>query len=300
MKITLKDFGPISHFEFDLEKDLHVIFGKNNIGKSYAITAVYLILKNWMVGVNRSMNEIDRFLYDERNFDSIFDRRMNENVIKIENEIRNKIASGYDGDVSETIEPLWVSYMTNLFVKDIENSFKNSFLSIENLSNQYSSNKLQIELESENFNINLSVSGNSLILSKINFKSPITATVKDGDKEITYSYVYKGLGKDKGIVSCLSSLYYIFTSDVFLLIDKVYFLPSSRSGLYQALSTFSALLVELSKSRNFLTTKVDLPNISEPVSDYFLNLSNIKEESKIGFDFIIKYFENEILNGEVQ
>ena len=138
-----------------------------------------------------------------------------------------------------------------------------------------------------------------MILSKINFKSPITATVKDGDKEITYSYVYKGLGKDKGIVSCLSSLYYIFTSDVFLLIDKVYFLPSSRSGLYQALSTFSALLVELSKSRNFLTTKVDLPNISEPVSDYFLNLSNIKEESKIGFDFIIKYFENEILNGEI-
>ena len=49
MKITLKDFGPISHFEFDLEKDLHVIFGKNNIGKSYAITAVYLILKNLIV-----------------------------------------------------------------------------------------------------------------------------------------------------------------------------------------------------------------------------------------------------------
>ncbi|MBL7692846.1 MAG: AAA family ATPase, partial [Flavipsychrobacter sp.] len=48
MKIIIKDFGPISHFEFDLRKDLHVIFGKNNIGKSYAISAVYLILKNFI------------------------------------------------------------------------------------------------------------------------------------------------------------------------------------------------------------------------------------------------------------
>ena len=47
MIIQLKNFGPIEHFEFDTEKQMHFIFGENNIGKSYAISAVYLILKNW-------------------------------------------------------------------------------------------------------------------------------------------------------------------------------------------------------------------------------------------------------------
>jgi len=42
MKISIRNFGPISSFDFDLLKDLNVIFGKNNIGKSYAITAIYL------------------------------------------------------------------------------------------------------------------------------------------------------------------------------------------------------------------------------------------------------------------
>ena len=49
MKITIKNFGPIDHFEFDLEKDLHVIYGENNIGKSWAISVVYLLLKSWKV-----------------------------------------------------------------------------------------------------------------------------------------------------------------------------------------------------------------------------------------------------------
>ena len=45
MIIELQNFGPIKSFKFDTSKDMHAIFGKNNIGKSYAISAVYLILK---------------------------------------------------------------------------------------------------------------------------------------------------------------------------------------------------------------------------------------------------------------
>lgn len=46
MKIQLKNFGPIDFFEFNTKTQMHFIFGENNIGKSYAISAVYLILKN--------------------------------------------------------------------------------------------------------------------------------------------------------------------------------------------------------------------------------------------------------------
>lgn len=56
MKIELKNFGPIDHFEFDLDKDLYVIYGENNLGKSYAMSAVYLILKNLLFVSEKNFN----------------------------------------------------------------------------------------------------------------------------------------------------------------------------------------------------------------------------------------------------
>ncbi|MBK6680383.1 MAG: AAA family ATPase [Ignavibacteriales bacterium] len=47
MNITIKNFGPIREFEFDLSRNISLIYGKNNIGKSYAITAIYLLLKSF-------------------------------------------------------------------------------------------------------------------------------------------------------------------------------------------------------------------------------------------------------------
>ena len=45
MKISIHCLGPIHSYEFDLDKDFHLIVGRNSVGKSYAITVVYLILK---------------------------------------------------------------------------------------------------------------------------------------------------------------------------------------------------------------------------------------------------------------
>jgi predicted ATPase len=43
--ITIENFGEIKYFQFDTEKDIYLLFGKNSVGKSYAISLVYLILK---------------------------------------------------------------------------------------------------------------------------------------------------------------------------------------------------------------------------------------------------------------
>ena len=48
MKIKIVNFGPIKEFEFDLSKKLIVTYGDNNIGKSYAMQVVYLLLKSFM------------------------------------------------------------------------------------------------------------------------------------------------------------------------------------------------------------------------------------------------------------
>jgi hypothetical protein len=246
------------------------------------------------------MSDVNRPLYEESDFDSLHGRRINADVINVEEAVKNVILGNKNMDVSEIIEPFLGSFFTKLFVKDVENSFKNSFISIESLCNEYSKNKLQIELRSERFTFIINSEGNNLKLNHIKLISSTIANIDDdNNNNINYSHFYKGEQKQRGIVSYFSFLYFAFTAEVYSYIDKVYFLPSSRSGLYQALSTFSSLLVELSKSRNFLTNKVELPNISEPVSDYFLNLSNIKNESNIEYDGIIEYFENEILKGNI-
>ncbi len=36
MKFILENFGPIRHYELDIDKDLICVFGTNSIGKSYA------------------------------------------------------------------------------------------------------------------------------------------------------------------------------------------------------------------------------------------------------------------------
>lgn len=45
MVIKIENFGPIKEFEFDLSKDLTFIYGMNNIGKSYAMKVIYLLIK---------------------------------------------------------------------------------------------------------------------------------------------------------------------------------------------------------------------------------------------------------------
>ena len=45
MKIKIERFGPIREFTYDLDKDLIITYGNNNIGKSYAMQIVYLLLK---------------------------------------------------------------------------------------------------------------------------------------------------------------------------------------------------------------------------------------------------------------
>ena len=64
MKIIIENFGPIYKYEFDLEKDFHIIYGKNNIGKSYAISAVYLILKAFKE-MKEEFDSDNRFIYSE-------------------------------------------------------------------------------------------------------------------------------------------------------------------------------------------------------------------------------------------
>lgn len=62
MKIEIERFGPIQKFEYDLNKDLIVTYGNNNIGKSYSMQIVYLLLKTF-IGFSYGYPRMTKRLY---------------------------------------------------------------------------------------------------------------------------------------------------------------------------------------------------------------------------------------------
>ena len=54
MRIKIKNWGPVREFEYDLSKSVIVTYGDNNIGKSYAMQVVYLLLKHLVAYARRT------------------------------------------------------------------------------------------------------------------------------------------------------------------------------------------------------------------------------------------------------
>ncbi|MDM8521957.1 AAA family ATPase [Desulfococcaceae bacterium HSG8] len=211
MQIRIKNFGPIKSLDLDLNKKFTLIFGKNNIGKSYATSAAYLILKN---------------------------------LLKI----------GYENLDASLTE----------FGESLRESFYATYEDLGNLRSRFSEKGMKLFLCTDPFEIAIESHGKNLLLHKNSVPANKTTTHPD--------------------------------------IRHIHYLPASRSGLYQALSAFSQIFAELSRSRGILKKKIDIPSIPEPVSDYFLGLSAIRTRAP-GTDneilCIVRETEKNILKGEV-
>ena len=298
MIIELKNFGPIEHFEFDTEKQMHFIFGENNIGKSYAISAVYLILKNIIELKGLIRYHIYSILPDENQLQSI------------ENTIIDKVKKNENTSVTYITQE-WKDLMSEVFVSlyltGIQKSFSSSF-NIDNLQNVLSKTPLRIHLKFNNIEFVLGVKKETLYLveTKLNYKVNISEVITNRspvfseDKNVFRFYFNTKNETISSLAEGVSLEIRNLQSEIRNCADNVYFLPASRSGLYSALSAFSAIIVELSQNRNFLRARIELPSISEPLSDYFLNLSSIKNKEKIeSYAEYGNQIEEKILKGKV-
>jgi len=212
MQIKIRHFGPIKEFNFDLKKDLVVIFGQNNLGKSYAIYIVYLLIKT---GLNLSQRG--------------------------------------------ATEPE--------FLAEFQAAFLGTFDQVENIKSRFSRQPMRLTWCNETSELVIEVKDQKLTLSNVTL----------------LKYLQNSLDLDG--------------------VKQVYYLPAARFSIYQALSAFSAVFAELSKCRNVLRQKVEIPTLSVPVSDYFLGLSEIKKNSFILGNQeilgIVDEIERKILKGEV-
>jgi predicted ATPase len=294
MKIQLRNFGPIEFFEFDTKTQMHFIFGENNIGKSYAISAVYLILKN----------------FSQFNFGNTMLLISEKEINSIKTFVSEKSDTNSVIDISEQLLPIFQSFFPKIILSNINNSFATSFDSVENLSNLYSNKPLSIHLIDEFMELVICVGKKNILeLKEVKIKFNTIINIVSTNRSPKFYQSKKNLlfyfnKKNSSIEFFHDGIGEVFKdrfANLLKEVGNVYFLPASRSGLYNALSAFGAIFAELSQSRTFLRSKIELPNIAEPVSDYFLNLSSIKSNGKENSNLfsIANKIETNILKGEV-
>lgn len=311
MLITIENFGAIKYFQFDTEKDLYLIFGKNSVGKSYAISLVYLILKKILDFQDTWRNNRDT-LYFLHERDMAYVKELEKNIEK---------SNDKEIDISQYIEKNLILYF-DFFTKQLNVSLINTFNDINNLQNKFSKDNLKITLEWQdssfhidmlvvlglNKNIKRNISLN-VIEHRINEKFIVKKVKRWQElkrdnlkKQIIFHYTENRKESfEINYISILVSLVSNFFNEL-QVINYVYYLPASRSGLYQTLSAFGRIIAELTKNRGFISGGIDLPAISEPIADYFLHLSNINSSQKTDKNFTnyANEIEKEILQGKVE
>lgn len=296
MIIRLNNFGMIKTFSYDTKDDFTLVFGKNNTGKSYAISAIYLIIKNIL-----SLEEhlLFRYFLPETSIEQKF--------ASFEKKLESKESIDIKKDIEEIVKEIY----EKTFIKSLQESFKSTFDSIENMQNKLNEEHFQIVLESDLITIQIIIKDKALYLSSLIIKkekielkkSQRNLTTKDEHDIIKIYTSNSKEGFSEKILNVIVETTQYINSDVRESINGIYYLPASRSGLYQALSAFGQIIAELSKSRKFTTKKIELPSISEPLSDYFLELSNIKLRKNSIENTITQVasdIESTILNGKIE
>ena len=175
MIIRIHNFGPIKEFEFDLNKDFHVVYGKNNIGKSYAITVVYLVLKNVFNIRYLTLAEI----VDKR---EKFNRN-NKEINNLKKIIETKPARYEEFKIQKQFENLLKSIFTELFINQLQKSLEITFSDISQLSNKKNKYELSLVLIFEDFEIEIGLnSKNKLFINDFKLKQEVKVKSVDSTR----------------------------------------------------------------------------------------------------------------------
>ena len=132
MEIEIKNFGPIDSLKFNLNKDLHLIYGQNAIGKSYATYCLYCLIKNIK---NKSIGNRHMYFYDKR------DENAYEKFIK--SKIKS-LKTNKSIDCTKEFNTLIEIELKEIILKGLQNSLLNTFSSLKNLKNRYSDKNYEL------------------------------------------------------------------------------------------------------------------------------------------------------------
>lgn len=280
-----------------LQKDIVVTFGDNNIGKSYAMQVVYLLLKNLTEYVSFNGGYFHyNYSYSAHRYGSEHFNKARETLDTFSK------GAGTDLNITKLMNSIILADLSEKFLGNFINSCENTFGNFKGITEQ----KPVITLCIKNYRLVISLAETQPIQATIystptylkrassNFHKSRNANGRldiyyHDDIESPLSIIVEKVSKQIAKFSVIISS----------LIGNVYFLPASRSGIYSGMSAFSSIVAELSKNKAMLTRKIELPGISEPISDYFLMLSNIRGKENESLSEVYNEIENDILHGKV-
>lgn len=268
MKIVIERFGPIERFEYDLTKNLIVTYGDNNIGKSYAMQVVYLLLKTLKQVSSRPVN-VHLNCYNR--------------LIRYFVELNEDKMAASDDSIESLVQDNSIELFENSILQDLIDSFRNTFGNFDSIVKK----EPTIRMLKGNCYCNINIKDEKIQCSGIPFTLKWNWEITDPQ--------YGTLLLEEQISNCTHTLYDYFLEDI----GNTYFLPASRSGIYSGMNAFGGIVAELSKSRSMVTKKISLPSIPEPISDYFIMLSNIRTPSDHAFNKYSTRIEEDILKGMV-
>lgn len=304
MKICCQNFGPLREFSIDLDADFVLIVGENNIGKSYAISLLYAILKSLTTS-----ELVDRPYLSEFFLEKIGEKTsesLKDDFLRL-----YKVPSTKNIDITELVRSSAMHIVHLLFIEPLEKSIEGTFGEISNLENRRNSDATTISIKTDVLSIDMKISNGRLFVSNISMLSVIVYRKSKQHRapkvELNKTVIYGPADvPEQAIIRVAFTGYRIFSEfvqEVMSTIGDIHYLPASRSGLYQALSAFGQIIAELSKRRTFLSQRIELPAISEPLVDYFLKLNEIKptrRNMESPFSLVADSLEKTVLGGTVE
>ena len=151
MQLHLKNIGPIDSVDINVDSDLTFIYGRNNIGKSYAITILYLFLKNFAfdlpISIRLYFNHSPGIRYNDKDLIT---------------ETKAKFESSSEFDITDNVTDYFSDFLSTMFLSYFENSLHNSFGEISNLKNKMSNEQFYLGVEFEDYTIHITENNNKL------------------------------------------------------------------------------------------------------------------------------------------
>jgi len=306
MQVKIEDFGPVSSFEFDSDKIFQLIVGDNNIGKSYVLSAYYFVVKS-LLDLTTLPWRYYQFAELMETQEDFFDDKTDAEVDKV---LKAKSGSR-DIDIThfykECVKFAIAQSFLNVFSEYVDGSYK-EVGSVVNKMSGATQAKITVTLPPLEFTVAGDVGAFSVVDVNLGCKvvyreskqnrDPVfqnntfviykTAGIKEHARKIRQLAVMQTVNKLRSGLNGFRDINY---------------LPASRSGLYQALSAFGQIIAELSKSRSFLSSKIELPAIPRQLSDYFIKLTSISDVSESTFPelgAIADKIESSVLRGKIE
>jgi hypothetical protein len=305
MQVIIEDFGPVRRFDFDSSKLFQLIVGNNNVGKSYVLSAYYFVIKSMLESAFLSGMQ---WRYIEL-FDGEDEPEVVAKAEAFDKLFRSK--SPRDVDATEYYEVCVSETLKNSFLEVFARYIKGSFSEVGSIANKLrsgSSAKITVVLPKLSFTITGDIGAMTLCDVKVNHKVLLRESKQKRDPAIQNGNLV--IYRPSGYKENASRVRGVALTRTITMLQEglngfrdIHYLPASRSGLYQALSAFGQIIAELSKSRSFLSSKIELPAIPVQLSDYFIKLTSIPDspgESDPELAALADRIEEGVLKGQIE